>query len=411
MSQTSTRPSQAEQETPRRLGAGPAFAMAAVLLVTMIGTTLPTSLYSRYEERIGFGVEMTAVVFAVYALGVIVALLVTGRWSDTLGRKPLMAAALTVGIASDVVFLFASDHLGVLLAGRVVSGLSAGITVGTASVFIVETAAGRLGSRASDLGGGANMLGLGLGPVLAAVLVAFGPWTFQLTYLVHAALCVVGLLVLSTARETVDKPSPRPAGALSPLKPALPAEVRADFVRVSILAFAGFAVFGLYTALIPTVTADVLGISAAVPVSLIILVAYAASLLGHQVVRPLSERNATLVAVALLVAGMACLALSLWQASTVAIVFAGLFGGAGQGVAFNRGLGVLTSRAPGDQKGAVTSTFFVVCYVAISVPVILAGILVAHLGAEVAGLWFALAVAVLAVVAGVLTLAQERRQG
>ncbi|TIC82655.1 MFS transporter [Nocardioides sp. GY 10127] len=390
--------------TSPRSGAGPALAMALVLLVTMIGTTMPTALYSHYEQRIGFGVEMVTVVFAVYVVGVMGALVVTGRWSDTVGRRPLMAAALVIGIVSDGLFLLADDSLPLLLVSRVVSGASAGITVGTATVFIVETAAGALRGRASDLSGGANILGLGLGPLLAAVLVAHAPWPLHLTYLVHAVLCVLALLVLAAGRETVDVPEHRPAGALAPLRPALPPEIRADFVRVTTLSFAGFAVLGLFTAVISTVCSQVLDLTAAVPVALIILVPYAMSVVGHQVARPLPERRATLLAVLLLVAGMALLALSLQLASTTLLVVAGALGGSGQGIGFNRGLAVLTQRAPADRKGAVTSTYFLVNYVAISVPVLLAGVAVAHLGPVEAGTWFAGGVALLAVASGVLTL-------
>src|SRR5207247_9097011 len=69
--------------------------IAYALLVTMIGTTLPTPLYPLYEQRYSFGELMVTVIFAVYASGVIAGLLVFGTLSDEIGRTP----ALLIGLA------------------------------------------------------------------------------------------------------------------------------------------------------------------------------------------------------------------------------------------------------------------------------------------------------------------------
>lgn len=51
-------------------------AAAGAFAVGMLGTTLPTPLYGLYRQQIGFSELIVTVVFAVYAVGVIVALLV-----------------------------------------------------------------------------------------------------------------------------------------------------------------------------------------------------------------------------------------------------------------------------------------------------------------------------------------------
>jgi MFS family permease len=59
--------------------------VAAVFATTMLGTTLPSPLYVLYEQQLGFAALMTTVIFAVYAAGVLAALLLLGRASDGLG--------------------------------------------------------------------------------------------------------------------------------------------------------------------------------------------------------------------------------------------------------------------------------------------------------------------------------------
>lgn len=385
-----------------RPATGRAVALAGVLVVTMIGTTLPTSLYATYEERLGFGVATVGVVFATYAVGVIAALLVTGRWSDALGRRPVLAGGLLVAVLSDVVFLLA-DSVPLLLVGRVLSGVSAGVFVGTASVFVVETARGALGGRASDLAAAANMGGLGLGPLVSAALVTWAPGPLHTSYVVHLGLAALGLLVVGLSAET----SPRTRGAsLAPLRPSLPPEVRPVFPRFAILAFASFMVFGLYTALVPTIASQVLDVTAPLAVAAIVAIAFGGSILSHQLTHHLAERPATVLAVGLLVVGMALLAVGLLAGATWCVVLAGLLGGSGQGIAFARGLRAVGQASPPEQRAAVTSTYFVVAYVAISLPVVAAGYAVAGWGVRPAGTGFAVVVAVLAAVAGALTVRQ-----
>jgi hypothetical protein len=74
--------------------------------------------------------------------------------------------------------------------------------------------------------------------------------------------------------------------------------------------------------------------------------------------------------------------------------------GFGQGLSFRGGLTQVNERSPAAQRGAVASSFFVVMYIAISLPVIGEGVLAQAIGLRAAGLTFAALVAALA--AGVL---------
>src|SRR5436305_4691565 len=122
----------------RRITGTPAFVIAAyAFAATMLGTTLPTPLYALYQRRYGFTELVVTVIFAVYAGGVIAALMLFGRLSDEAGRRPVLLAGLALSALSAVVFLLAQG-LAPLLVGRVLSGLSAGIFTGTATATLVD---------------------------------------------------------------------------------------------------------------------------------------------------------------------------------------------------------------------------------------------------------------------------------
>ena len=135
--------------------------LAFVFAATMLGTTLPTPLYDIYQSQWHFSAAIVTVTFAVYAAGVLLTLLLTGRASDQAGRKPVLAAALGCSALSTVVFILA-PNVGVLMAGRILSGFSAGLCTGSATAALVDLAPDRR-SQASALATAVNLGGLGCG--------------------------------------------------------------------------------------------------------------------------------------------------------------------------------------------------------------------------------------------------------
>src|ERR671930_197361 len=102
-------------------GAAGFAAASYAFLVAMVGTTLPTPLYPIYQQRFGFGELMITVIFATYAFGVIIGLILTGRLSDEIGRRPVLLAGLACAAVSAVLFLVAQD-VPLVLVGRMLSG-------------------------------------------------------------------------------------------------------------------------------------------------------------------------------------------------------------------------------------------------------------------------------------------------
>src|ERR1700712_640428 len=176
--------------------------VSVAFVVAMLGTTLPTPLYPFLEQRLGFGELTTTLVFAAYPIGVVAALLLSGHWSDQVGRKPMLFAGLAISAISAAIFLLPSA-MPWLYAARVVSGLSAGIFTGTATAAIVDLAPEDQKARAGLVAAGTNMAGLGLGPVLAGVLAEWAPNPLTLPFVVDLCLIAVSVGCLLLAPETV----------------------------------------------------------------------------------------------------------------------------------------------------------------------------------------------------------------
>jgi MFS family permease len=369
--------------------------VAVAFSVTMFGTTLPTPLYVLYQEELGFAEQMLTVIFAVYAAGVLAALLLFGRASDQLGRRRMLLVGLACAALSAVTFLL--DHgLALLLVGRVLSGLSAGIFTGTATAALVDLAGAGRGRRATLVATAVNMGGLGLGPLVAGILAQLAPLPLRLPFWVDLGLILLAALAVWAMPETVDVPE---HARLRISRPDLPPQVRPVFIRAATAGFAGFAVLGLFAAVAPSFLLDLLhepnhALSGAVACTV-----FAASALGQvTLARRFGDRALAAGCVAL-IAGMGLLAAGLAATSLALVITAAVIAGLGQGLCMRAGLEAVNAQAPAERRAGVASTFFVVMYLGISLPVIGVGIAATVLGLQTAGIAASIAVAAIAAIA------------
>jgi MFS family permease len=387
--------------TARRFAFGLlAYAFAAI----MVGTTLPTPMYALYGEHMHFAVLTTTVIYASYAGGVLFALLVFGRWSDAIGRRPVLLAGVVAALASAAVFL-AADSVSPLLVGRVLSGLSAGIFTGTATAAVIEAAPESWRTKAAAVATVANMGGLGVGPLLAGLLVEYAPAPLKLSFVVHIVLAVLAGVAVFVVPETSAR-----TGSIGVQRLSVPPEVRAVFVVASLAAFAGFAVTGLFAAVAPSFLSGVVGIDNHAVAGLIASTIFFASAVAQLAARNLDPNRAVAIGCAILVAGMVVLAVALEVSSLAGLIAAAVVTGIGQGISFSRGLAAVAELTPADRRAEVSSTYFVVAYVAISLPVVGEGVAARHWGLQTAGVTFAIAVAILSAICLVGILILEARQ-
>ncbi len=380
--------------------------VAFAFLVTMIGTTLPTPLYPIYQAELGFSGLMITVIFATYAVGVIAGLILFGNLSDDIGRRRTLLPGLAFSALSAGCFLLAHG-LPLLLVGRFLSGLSAGIFSGTATATLVDLAPEGDTTRASLVATIVNMGGLGLGPALAGVLAELLPDPLRLVFVVHLgllALAALGLWVMQDPEDADGRFAIHPQGL------AVPSQVRRVFVRASLAGFAGFAVTGLFTSVVPAFLGQVLDVTDHAAIGFTVLTIFLASIAGQVTRRAVSDDVALVGGCVLLIAGMGLLVASLQVESLPLLIAGGVLAGVGQGLSFAAGLALVAGGAPQDQRAATTSSLFVVSYVAVSLPVVGVGLLAQATDLVEAGTVFGAIVALLAATAIVL-LVRDRRMG
>jgi hypothetical protein len=137
---------------------------------------------------------------------------------------------------------------------------------------------------------------------------------------------------------------------------------------------------------------------------------FAGSAAGQLLLEAIPQAAALAAGCAGLIAGMTVLAAGLASASVALFVVGVTIAGTGQGLSYRAGLTEVNQSAPPGQRAEVASSFFVVAYVAISIPVIGEGLLAQATTLRTAGLVFAAVVALLAAVALGLVAARTGRR-
>ncbi len=385
--------------------AGVAYAFA----VTMVGTTMPTPLYPIYERRFDFSSLTVTLVYAAYGIGVLLALLLFGQLSDRHGRRRVLLPGLALSAVSSIVFLVAQG-LVTLFAGRILSGLSAGVFTGTATAALLDLAPAEHRSRATLVATAVNTMGLGTGALLAGVLAELAPDPLRTPYAVQLGLLVpAACLVWLMPEPAAPEPDARARGPqLARLR--VPAEVRGTFVRAAIAGFAAFATMGLFSAVAPAFLGKLLGLPNHALTGAVVFAVFAASTAGQLLLGLFPARAALPSGCAIMIAGMALIAAALADSSLALLLLGAVVAGFGTGVSFRAGLAMLGAETPPEHRGEVNSSYFAVAYLALSVPIIGVGFGTEALGLRGAGLVFTACVAVLAL-AVLLSLSVRGRSG
>ena len=285
--------------------------LAFVFAATMLGTTLPTPLYVIYQAQWHFSAAMVTVIFAVYAAAVLATLLLAGRSSDQAGRRPVLAVALGLGALSTVAFILAPDE-GVLLVGRVLSGLSAGLMTGTATATLTELVPASAGRRASLAATAANMGGLGLGPLIAGLFAQYAPHPTTLVFEVYLVVLAAAGLCLRFVPETIS-PRHRPALRFAGL--GIPERGRGQFIAAAVAAFAAFALLGLFSSLVPGFIGGVLHQGSHAVQGAVVFGMFAVGTVTQVALSRFSSRRVVLAGLALFLAALALIVAALAQAA------------------------------------------------------------------------------------------------
>src|SRR5580658_9781530 len=350
-----------------RLSGRPAvFVLASLIVALLASSAAPTPLYAIYQAQWHFTPITTTVVFGVYAMAVLASLLTLGKLSDHVGRRPVLLTAIAVHAGSLVIFATATG-VPTLLAARVVQGLSTGAALGAIGAAMLDMDR-ELGTFANAVAPG---MGTASGAILSAMAVRFLPDPTHLIYLALIGVLVLQAVAITAMRETVS----RAPGALASLRPeiTLPRALRGPVLTAVPLLFAVWALAGLYAALGPSLVHALTGSGDVVLGGLSLFILAASAVVAIVVLRRATARTVMLFGILALISGVGVTVAAV-SLGSVSVFFAGsAIAGAGFGSGFQGGIRIVVPLAAPHQRAGVVSLLYVVSYLGLGVPAVLAG--------------------------------------
>src|SRR5919197_1095412 len=214
--------------TRRQLGTTAAFGLVASIIgLALFASATPSPLYGLYQQEWHFSTPVLTLVYAVYCFGVLGALLLVGRISDDVGRRPVLLIALGGLFGAGVLFTVANS-VGWLFAARAVQGITTGVV---------------------------SAAGIGAGAFVSSILVQYGPDQMVTPFIVLLALIAIALAGTMALPEPVAHTS-RPR--LTPQRPRVPSSIRRPFILSGLGVLSSWSVGGIYLSLGPVLAADLM---------------------------------------------------------------------------------------------------------------------------------------------------------
>ena len=347
--------------------------LAITLLSFLAASTAPTPLYHLYQEQMQFSAATLTLIFGVYALSLLVALLTVGSLSDYLGRKPVIFTAVVLNILAMLLFIHA-DSVTWLISARILQGFATGMATAVLGATLLDTDRER-GPLVNSV---APLTGMAIGGLGCGVLAEFAPAPLHLTYWLLLALFVMQALYVWRLPESAS----RQAGVWASLRPTLhvPRQARSTLWRVLPLNTALWALGGFYASLAPSLVRTATGSTSNMIGGATVA---ALTLTGALMIYRMRNRPAgksLLLGAIMMPAGVVMILLGVHSASLLLFFLGTLVAGCGFGSGF---LGTLRSLVPlalPHERAGLVSTYYALSYLAFCLPSLLAGNLSRTLG-------------------------------
>jgi MFS family permease len=365
------------------------FSFAGAILIAASSSAV-TPLYRLYQQSMHLTPLMITVVFAVYVVSLLAALLTVGGLSDYVGRRPVILAALLLNGAAMILFARAGD-VGQLILARAVQGVSVGIGTTALGAAILDTNRG----RGPLLNSVTAFLGLTAGALGAAALVTFAPDPLHMVYDVLLGITVLMVALLWAMPESAAS-KPGAAGSLWP-HVSVPPQSRPVLMRLTPANVATWSLGGFYLSLMPTVVATTMGVASPWVGGVVVATLMLAAAIAVAAFRDWPARRLILLGPSALAIGVAVSLLGIWQQQVTLLLAGTVIAGFGFGSIFSGTMRSLLPTAHPDQRAGLLSAFYVQSYLALALPAVAAGLSIPSLGLDMTAYIYGAVIIVLAV--------------
>ncbi|WP_340608211.1 MFS transporter [Xenorhabdus bharatensis] len=370
---------------------------AITLMAFLAASSAPTPLYRIYQHEWGFSSTLLTVIFAAYALALLLALLVAGRLSDHIGRRPVISLALLLQIISMSTFLLASDPAW-LVGARIIQGLATGLATASVGAALLDMNRER-GALINSI---APMLGMAAGALGSTTLLVFAPGPLHTIYVLLLTVFLVVLILTQLAPETVQRRS----GAWESLRPRIivPAQAHNALRAITPANFAVWMIGGFYLSLMPSLIVVTTHTTSPWMGGLSVAALTLSGAIAIIAARRLTSFLTLLSGELALAIGLLLILLAANQEYVMLLLIGSVITGFGFGATFLGAIRTVLPLAEPHERGGLMGAFYIESYLANSVPTVAIGYLAHQSGLLVAVNVYGAVIMALVLLAILLTL-------
>jgi DHA1 family tetracycline resistance protein-like MFS transporter len=174
------------------------------VFIDLLGFGIIIPLLPFYAESFGATAFVVGLLSTSYSLMQFAFSPIWGRWSDRIGRRPIILVGLA-GSCLSYLFLALADSLMLVFAARILGGI-AGANIPTAQAYIADVTTPENRAKGMGLIGAAFGMGFVFGPAIGGILSHFGPSTPMWA---ASALCAVNMIAAWFLLPESRKPGQR----------------------------------------------------------------------------------------------------------------------------------------------------------------------------------------------------------
>lgn len=371
---------------------------AAVVLHTLWTSAAPTVTYPLYAAQWHLSTFTTTAIFAVYPIVLVALLVVLGDLSDYIGRRATILIGLSGSLVGVLLFALA-PNVAWIFVGRAFMGVGVALTAGPAAAAMVDFSAPGQAGRASSIATAATAAGLALATIVGGALIQYAPFPTHLNFWVLAFV----IAILLAAAWFLPRHSVQGAkGKWTPRLPSVTPGLGKIFTASAFAVATSYGFGALYLSLGAQIARDLIGsTNALVSGSSFVLFAVVlgmVAILAKAISAPINIAMGGIISAI----SLGLLMLAAEQHALPVYLIATTLAGAGYALLFLGGLTLISQNAPTAHRGASISAVYLIAYLLQGVVALTLGFIATASGLQTAIDIGAPALAVLAIITGIL---------
>ncbi len=339
-----------------------------LLFLIMVSSNVPATLYEIYAIKFKFNTFVLTGIFATYVIFLIPSLLLSGPYADNHGRKKIIYIGIFFSILGLLSFLFAVNYYYLFIA-RAFQGIATGLISGPATAMLMDLDNKKI--RAPLIASVSTSFGTATGPFFGGIMAQYIIYPLELVYLISLILIIVISIFMLKIPETIQYKKNKTKFE----RPKIPKEISKVFWFSALSSFTAWSVTAFFMSLAPSYVTTIFKINNYGMAGGIVFLMLASSSLMQLLFKKYISEKSIIYGLIILIISIYGIIISVPYNSLLILTLSTILSGIGMGISFLGSMKMITINTPINYKASVFSSFYIITYIGVGIPIISIGLI------------------------------------